>query len=62
LFRRVFLGASAALPLLAVADPAPAADPAPSSTPFDGATVRNMARQLARQPYKAPENTLPPPY
>jgi glucans biosynthesis protein len=62
LFRRVFLGASAALPLLAVADPAPAADPAPSSTPFDGATVRNMARQLARQPYKAPENTLPAPY
>ena len=62
LFRRVFLGASASLPLLTVADRAIAADPAPQSTPFDGATVRNMARQLALQPYKAPDSTLPAPF
>lgn len=60
--RRVFLGASASLPLLAVADHAVAADPTPQSTPFDGETVRNIARQLAAQPYKAPENTLPAPF
>jgi glucans biosynthesis protein len=62
LLRRIFLGASASLPLLAVADHAVAADPAPAASPFDGATVRNMARQLALQPYKAPENTLPAPF
>jgi glucans biosynthesis protein len=62
LFRRVFLGASASLPLLAAADHVLAADPAPQPMPFDGSTVRTMARQLALQPYKAPENTLPPPF
>ena len=62
MLRRVFLTASASLPLLTVADHAEAADPAPASTPFDGATVRNMARQLALQPYKAPDNTLPAPF
>jgi glucans biosynthesis protein len=46
------------LPLIAVADRAFAADAAP----FDGATVRNMARQLALQPYKPAENTLPAPF
>lgn len=56
--RRVFLGATASLPLLAVADPARAADPAP----FDAATVRTLARQLATQPYKAPPSDLPSPY
>jgi glucans biosynthesis protein len=61
LLRRVFLTASASLPLVAVADHASAADPAPSSAPFDGATVRNMARQLALQPYKTQDNTLPAP-
>jgi periplasmic glucans biosynthesis protein len=65
--RRVFLGASllgagAALPLLAVADRAAAADPPPQPTPFNGATVRNMARQLASQPFKAPDSTLPAPF
>jgi len=59
LLRRVFLGASASLPLLAAADHADAADPAPASTAFDGATVRNMARQLASQPHKAPAADLP---
>jgi periplasmic glucans biosynthesis protein len=62
LLRRIFLGASASLPLLAVADHAVAADPAPASSPFDGSTVRNLARQLSLQPYKAPENTLPAPF
>jgi glucans biosynthesis protein len=62
LLRRVFLGASASLPLISVADHAVAADSAAAATPFDGATVRNMARQLAEQPYKAPENNLPSPF
>ena len=30
-----------------------------ASTPFDGATVRNLARQLAQQAYKAPDTKLP---
>ena len=71
MLRRVFLGASASVPLLAVADPASAADPARTadpahladpalaSTAFDGSTVRNMARQLAVQPYKGPASDLP---
>jgi glucans biosynthesis protein len=62
LLRRVFLGASASLPLVAAADHALGADPAPASTPFDGSTVRNMARQLALQPYKAQDSTLPAPF
>lgn len=62
MFRRVFLTASASLPLLTVADRANAADPVPPSAAFDGATVRNMARQLAMQPYKAQDNTLPAPF
>jgi glucans biosynthesis protein len=48
------------MPLLAVADHAVAAGPGPAASPFDGATVRNMARQLALQPYKAPDKNLPP--
>jgi len=59
LLRREFLSAGASLPLLAMADPAHAADPAPASTAFDSATVRNIARQLAAQPYKAPASDLP---
>jgi len=63
--RRVFLQASASLPLVSVAERTLAADSAPqgaasAGTPFDGATVRNMARQLALQPYKPPDSTLPP--
>ena len=65
--RRDFLGASlagvgASLPLRGVADHAAAAEPSPAAAPFNGATVRNMARQLALQPYKAPDNTLPAPF
>lgn len=68
MLRRVFLGASASLPLLAVADHASAANAASTPpanaapTPFDSATVRTMARQLALQPYKAPDSTLPAPF
>ena len=58
MLRRTFLTATAALPL--VTRTASAADAGP--TPFDGATVRNLARQLAQQPYKAPNSTLPAPF
>ena len=60
--RRVFLAAGASLPILSTAHSANAADPAPTATPFDGATVRNMARQLSLQPYKAPDSSLPAPF
>ncbi len=62
MLRRAFLTASASLPLLAIADRATAADSAPKSSPFDGSTVRNLARQLSLQPYKAPDSTLPAPF
>lgn len=62
LLRRDLLRATAVLPLLAAA-PAPNG-PAPArtddtGTPFDAGTVRNLARQMAQQPYKAPDSTLP---
>jgi glucans biosynthesis protein len=51
------------VPLLPISTHASAAEPAPAQpTPFDGSTVRNMARQLAQQPYKAPDSTLPAPF
>ncbi len=63
--RRTFLAAGTALPLLSArghhATAAPAAAQ-PASTPFDGATVRNIARQLAQQPYKPPDSSLPAPF
>lgn len=66
MFRRVFLGATASLPLLTASGHARAADPTPApsdgSGPFDGSTVRNMARQLSLQPYKPLDNTLPAPF
>ena len=62
MLRRVFLSASASLPLLAVADSAQAADTTAKAVPFDGSTVRNLARQLALQPYKAPDSSLPAPF
>jgi glucans biosynthesis protein len=62
LLRRVFLSASASFPLLAAANHAIAADPVVKSSAFDGSTVRNMARQLSQQPYKAPDDTLPAPF
>jgi glucans biosynthesis protein len=50
---------SAFLPLAAAlggAAPPPAAD---EPNPFDGATVRNLARDLAQAAYKAPDASLP---
>ena len=62
MLRRVFLSASASLPLLAASNRAFAAEPVAQSSSFDAATVRTMARQLAMQPYKAPDDTLPAPF
>ncbi len=73
MLRRVFLGASASLPLLAANSPARSADPSSPANPpkpgqpapaepFDGSTVRTLARQLSLQPYKAPDNSLPAPF
>ncbi len=62
MLRLVFLGASASLPLLALSDRAPAAESPPAASPFDSSTVRTMARQLALQPFKAPDSTLPAPF
>ncbi len=59
MLRRVFMGASVSLPLLTAAHRVRAADPAQPAGAFDGSTVRNMARQLALQPYKAPAGDLP---
>ena len=61
--RRELLVRSAFLPLAAALGggaPAPAAgDAKPSASTtgagFDGATVRNLARDLAQQAYKAPD-------
>jgi glucans biosynthesis protein len=57
--RRHFIGASAALPLLSLA-PRPllqtaAADP----LPFDPSAIRQMARDAAAKPFKAPDDKLP---
>ncbi len=65
LHRRGLLRGGASLPVatwslapwFGQADAAPAAT---APTPFDASTVRQMARQLAQQPYKAPDSTLPP--
>ena len=62
MLRRGFLAGSASLPLLAVADRVSAADAPPQASAFDGSTVRNLARQLSLQPYKAPDSTLPAPF
>jgi periplasmic glucans biosynthesis protein len=47
------------MPLLAAAGYVHAAEPRPQAARFSGATVRELARQLALQPYKAPADTLP---
>lgn len=59
MFRRILLRIGASLPLLALADTALGADSTSTSTAFDGSTVRTLARQLALQPYKAPDKVLP---
>jgi len=46
--------------LVRPASAAPASPPAQGPPqPFEAATVRNLARELATQPYKAPDSTLP---
>lgn len=61
MLRRTLLQAGAALPVAAlpVAALAPARAAESAATPFDGATVRNLARQMAGQAYKAPDTKLP---
>ncbi len=54
--RRDMLLQGAVLPLVAALGRPAQAD---ESTPFDGATVRNMARELAQHSYQAPDATLP---
>jgi glucans biosynthesis protein len=50
-------------PLVAALGLAPAAKAAPADSPansaFDAATVRNLARELARKPYQPPDAALP---
>ena len=55
--RRDMLLQSAVLPIVAALGPAPRG--AEESTPFDGATVRNLARDLAQKAYQAPDASLP---
>jgi glucans biosynthesis protein len=56
----MLLRGTAFLSLAGLLGPAPAAHGAPAQPPpFDAATVRDMARQLAEQPYKAPDAALP---
>jgi glucans biosynthesis protein len=51
----------AAASLLALAGVANADTPAaPAPGPFDGATVRRLAQAMAKQPYRAPDTSLPP--
>lgn len=61
--RRALLGTSVALPIVFLGGPpatAGAAEKAAlSAGAFDASTVRNLARQVAQQPYKPPESNLP---
>ncbi len=57
--RRDLLRGSVALPWLAAWGPQSAAAAPAVPAPFDGGTVRSLARQLAGQPYKAPDSNLP---
>jgi periplasmic glucans biosynthesis protein len=54
------LGAARAAPAApAAGQQSDATHPSDAGHPFDAAMVRDMARQLAQQPYKAPDTTLP---
>ena len=55
--RRQLLGASAALPFLAIM--ARNSSAAPGPVPFDAGMVRQLARDAASKPFKAPDNKLP---
>ena len=54
--RRDILLQAAVLPIVAALGRTARAE---ESTPFDGATVRNLARDLAQKAYQAPDATLP---
>ncbi len=54
--RRDILLQAAVLPIVAALGPTARAE---ELTPFDGATVRNLARDLAQKAYQAPDATLP---
>ena len=56
--RRDILLQAAALPIVAALGRTARAE---ESTPFDGATVRNLARDLAQNAYQAPDASLPEP-
>ena len=56
--RRDILLQAAVLPIVAALGRTARAE---ESTPFDGATVRNLARDLAQKAYQAPDATLPDP-
>ena len=56
--RRDILLQAAVLPIVAALGRTARAE---ESTPFDGATVRNLARDLAQRAYQAPDATLPDP-
>ena len=52
----------AAASFASVVDAADATPPAPPPAPFAADNVVEMARQLAKAPFKAPKNTLPDPF
>ncbi len=57
--RRHFLGASAALPLLSFAARGLSLPAKADPLPFDSSAVRQLARDAAGKPFKAPDNKLP---
>jgi periplasmic glucans biosynthesis protein len=57
--RRDFLGASAALPLLSFAARGLSLPAKADPLPFDPSAVRQLARDAASKPFKAPDNKLP---
>lgn len=58
--RRQALKGTSILPVATLLAPAPPAEAATQQqTPFSAAGIRDMARQLAQQPYKPPVSTLP---
>jgi glucans biosynthesis protein len=57
--RRRFLQAAAALPLVSPTAGAPVTPALAEAMPFDRSIVRQLARDAASKPYKAPETKLP---
>lgn len=57
--RRFVVGSTAALSLIGYGWNAAAAATPSEGQPFDGNVVRQMARELASKPFKAPDNSLP---